>query len=471
MNAGAASWAFAVSGPTITSSGIPDTLRVLVDGLPQAGVLQRSLRISRSLSTVSRASFAVRGFLDSLVLPEFDAEVEILHAATVLFAGRVQNPASKVDSYERFSDVVVSCRGVEARLGATIIQQSDGILIAEESTAEAQFARAVGLLPGFTGTTDVGTGTPVETDVRYLAVDRFLRELAGLNDALLTVSPARVISLRTRANLPDSGAPRLGAAHIRNVDLRAQPRSVVSRQFVRFGDSSVSRVLVGDGSTREFLVAGQQAALDYMADAAAARALNSESGDQGLRFRDDATAAARSGGGIDFFGGNASDPASGLYVGATLAAASSVSLRMLTDGKLQLRADGLDDSVRGYGIALRHDGSGNPVWTSEGITPTVEAESGGMARDEGHDFSAGASYTSTAEYVRHGNTVILRYINAFYGFRVSGAAIVRDTRFDLLNVSYPDASQPGTSFLPSYMFVVGDILYLVLSARTSKTLG
>ena len=37
----------------------------------------------------------------------------------------------------------------------------------------------------------------------------------------------------------------------------------------------------------------------------AARPLNAQAGDQGLRMRADADAEARTGGGIDFFGGNA----------------------------------------------------------------------------------------------------------------------------------------------------------------------
>ena len=416
-----------------------------VGGQPLAGVLQPSVRISRSLSTVSRASFAVRGFLASLVLPDFDAEVEILHGAEVLFAGRVQNPASKVTSREGFADVVVSCRGLEGGLGSTIIQQSDGILIAEESSAEDQFDRAVGLLTGLTGTTDVGAGTPVATDVRYLTVDRFLRELAALNDALLTVSPAGVVSLISRANLPDSGAPRLGPDHIRGADLRAQPRSVVSRQFVRFGDSSLTRVLVGDGVTREFLVAGDQAAVDYMADGVAARPLNSDSGDQGLRFRDDADAEARTGGGIDFFGGNADDAGSGFYVGATLAAASE---RVAPD------ADGREDCSSGRtGLTIRcgHTGSrcgttgaGTPSGQASGITPTVEEEEGAMARASDRDFSLAVNLDNTDDYVRHGGTVILRDGGRLYGFRVSGTALVRDSRFDLSGISFPNGYTTNT---------------------------
>ena len=169
-----------------------------------------------------------------------------------------------------------------------------------------------------------------------------------------------------------------------------------------------------------------------MAAGVAARALNAEAGDQGLRMRADATAAARTGGGIDFFGGNADAPASGLYVGATLAGASGVSLRMRADGKLQLRASPVMAAAAAYGIALRHDGAGTPLWTSDGITPTIEAEESAPVRDADADFTIAMSEAGRA-YARHGD-IVFAYVSLgghrILGHRVSGQALVRDSRFD-----------------------------------------
>ena len=87
-----------------------------------------------------------------------------------------------------------------------------------------------------------------------------------------------------------------------------------------------------------------------------------------------------------------------------------------------------------YGIALRHDGAGSmPLWTSDGIAPTIETEGGDPARDADSDFSFDfVDTTRGVKSAKHGDTVIALLSNTenVHGMRVTGAALVRDSRFD-----------------------------------------
>lgn len=427
-------------------------LQVLAAGVELAGVMEGSPVILHQRNGNSTASFRMKGSAIALAPPAFGTAIEIKDrsANRVLFSGTVRTPAASVELSDKFADLQVRCVGVEDALRDTVIQGPDGIAIVEKATAAEQFSALVALVPGYTGTTDIGAGTRVTTDVRYSNVDTVLRGLGARNDAVLSVTPGKEVRLRKRSALPASTAPRIMSGHVEGMEIEADSRQVRSRQFVRYGDIRARRSIQGDGAERAFLVAGTQTPVDLMADGVMARALNAPAGDQGLRFRDDAAAAVRPTGGIDFFGGAAADPASGVYIGATLAAAASTSLRMLTDGKMQLRTGLSMSEAERYAIALRHSAAPNPVWTSDGITPTLETEGGNMMRDSAADFSLRMG--QVRNWTRHGDTYFaLLTDGTIEGWRRSGNALVRDSRFDA-NVSAFNAREN--------ILVVGDRLFL-----------
>ena len=443
-------------------------MKVLYEGVELFGVLQDSIHIAHQNDGNSKADFTIRGNAERLVLPMFGVEVEIQdrEEGTVLFAGTIKNPAPDVRLSAMFTEVKTTCVGVEDALRGVLIQGAEGIAIVEEATAEEQFEALVDLLSGFTGSTDIGDGARIVRNIRYTAVRDVLRDLAARNDALLTVTPGKLVQLRKRIALPASAANRIMSTDIEDMGIELDSRQVRSRQFLRYGSIVTQRTVTGDGVTRTFLVGGTQSPVDYMEDGVAARALNAEAGDQGLRMRADADAEARTGGGIDFFGGNANAPGSGLYVGATLAGEAGISLAMMTNGRLQLRA-GVDwDAAANYGIALRHDGTGTPLWTSDGITPTIETEGSDPVREAGSDFTL-SGFVETS-WARHAGTLFALHGTAVYGWRVVGSSLTRDSRFE---VSLPFTSgtvrgQPNTLY--RQLLVVGDRLYALYREITGS---
>ena len=442
VDAGAASWAFAVAVPRITTSGVSAALDVLVRGLHQDGVQQPSIRVRHSIAKTSTASFVLRGRLDAIPIPAYGDSVSIIDGSgETVFSGFVRAPDPEVSDFGGFLDrATVRCQGYNENLRYRVITGAEGVEIVEADHGADQFAQIVALLPGYTEDTDLDSNSvAIRTDVRYQTAGAALRALAVANDAILHVTTALEIRLFQRGNLPESALGRLDAADLFQIGITRDPRKVRSRQILRYGGAVAQRTINGDGSTRAFLVAGVQAPVDYMAAGVAARPLNAVAGDQGLRMRADAGARARTGGGIDFFGGAAGDPASGLYVGATLAGASGISLRMLTNGKLQLRAGVEMGTAARYGIALRNEGTGNPLWTSEGIAPTIETESGTPTRDEDADFTHPGF---ARHYAISGDTIFGLGADSgehkvVSGFRVSGTVAVRDSRFDLTVPSGP----------------------------------
>ena len=434
---------------------------VLVGGVAQSGVQQPSIRVRHAIAKTSTASFTLRGRVDAIPVPAFGDSVEISDGSgEAVFSGFVRSAnADLSDSGEFFEGLTVQCQGDNDNLRYRILSGAEGVDIVEAAHGEDQFNQIVALLAGYTGSTDLDSASvAIRTDIRYQPAAAVLRALAVANDAILHVTTGLEIRLFQRDNLSASGLARLGPLDLFRVGLIRDPRNVRSRQLLRYGAAVARRTITGDGATREFLVAGVQVAVDYMADGVAARALNAQAGDQGLRMRADATAAARTGGGIDFFGGNAGDPGSGLYVGANLIDTAAISLRMLTDGKLQLRSGVAMAAAARYGIALRHDGPGMPLWTSDGIAPTVEAEGGAPVLDSDADFEHQGLSTSIAVggYARHGDT-IFAFVPAaadeqIYGYRISGAVTVRDSRFDI--------TATGSNF-SKQLFVLGDRLHLL----------
>ena len=325
VDAGAASWAFALPAPSITSTGVAAALDVLVRGVRQDGVQQPSIRVRHAIAKTSTASFALRGRLDAIPIPAYGDSVEIRDVSgETVFSGFVRTPDPDVSDFGAFlSRATVRCQGHNDALRYRRIHGTEGVEIVEAADGAAQFSGIVALLAGYTGSTDLDANSvAIRTDVRYKTAAAVLRALAVANDAILHVTTGRQVRLFQRANLTASALGRLGSADLFRYSLLRDPRKVRSRQILRYGEAVAQRTITGDGSTREFLVAGTQAAVDYMAAGVAARALNAQAGDQGLRMRADADAEARTGGGIDFFGGNAGDPGSGLYVGATLVGAS-----------------------------------------------------------------------------------------------------------------------------------------------------
>ena len=295
---------------------------VILNGEPAGNVQQPSLRVSHGLAKTSTASFTMLGGTAEVQVPRHGDSVVIRDHGTgvTLFTGSVRN--AKVNLADRetwFDSVSVKCVGNDMETRGRVIQTHEGIAIVEAPNGESQFNMLVALMAGHTGATDLGSGAvALRTDLRHKTVAKVLRELAVENDAILSITPEGQIRLFRRSNLPLSSLGRLDNATIQSIGLVGDPRETRSRQIVRYGSVSASRTITGDGSTREFLVAGTQTPIDYMADGVAAHALNADAGDQGLRFRADSQARARSGGGIDFFGGAAARPGSGLYVGSTL---------------------------------------------------------------------------------------------------------------------------------------------------------
>ena len=441
---------------------------IRIDGAIRTDVDRPSVSLTRSFGSNSGARFLLRGAADALVLPEFGEEVEVLDAATarVLFKGTVWTPPTRDVDGDRYLEKRVRAVGIEKRLQGILIQNAQGIDIVEQATAEAQFNALVALAAGFTGETDVGAGVLLLEDVRHDYVWPVLAALAQRNEALLRVTPQGVIQMLK--TLPRSRVRRLDSSSVRTVRATVEPRRVRSRQFLRYGETVARRTINGDGATRAFLVAGTQTPVDYMADATAARALNAEAGDQGLRFRADAVAAARAGGGIDFFGGDAAAAASDLFVGATRVGAASVGLRMLTDGKLQLRAGVPMAAAARAAIALRHAGAGNPVWTSDGIAPTIERDGAAPTRDSGSDFTIPDASGGLGSFAIHGETVF-RYRRlgshnqGVYGYRRSESSLVRDSRFDGTAVT-----DDNTQIY--FLFVLGDKLHMLrVSARRVRS--
>ena len=227
-----------------------------------------------------------------------------------VFSGFVRAPDPAVADFGAFLDrATVRCQGHNDALRYRRIHGTEGVEIVEAADGAAQFSGIVALLAGYTGATDLdANAVAIRTDIRYQTAAAVLRALAVANDAILHVTTGRQVRLFQRANLPASALGRLGAADLFRYSLLRDPRKVRSRQILRYGEAVAQRTINGDGSTREFLVAGTQAAVDFMAAGVAARPLNAQAGDQGLRMRADADAEARTGGGIDFFGGNAAAP-------------------------------------------------------------------------------------------------------------------------------------------------------------------
>ena len=457
VDAGAASWAFAVAVPRITTSGVSAALDVLVRGLHQDGVQQPSIRVRHSIAKTSTASFVLRGRLDAIPIPAYGDSVSIIDGSgETVFSGFVRAPDPEVSDFGGFLDrATVRCQGYNENLRYRVITGAEGVEIVEADHGADQFAQIVALLPGYTEDTDLDSNSvAIRTDVRYQTAGAVLRALAVANDAILHVTTALEIRLFQRGNLPASALGRLDAADLYRIGITRDPRKTRSRQILRYGGAVAQRTINGDGSTRAFLVAGVQTPVDYMAAGVAARPLNAEAGDQGLRMRADAGARARTGGGIDFFGGAAGAPASGLYVGAALAGASGISLRMLTNGKLQLRAGVEMGTAARYGIALRNEGTGNPLWTSDGITPTVETEGAAPTRVSGSDFThedAGDPDSPYWGFAIHGDTLFQLISHAVVGYRVTGLAYVRDSRFDV--------AAGSTDY--SRMLVIGSTLHLL----------
>ena len=401
VDAGAASWAFAVAVPRITTSGVSAALDVLVRGLHQDGVQQPSIRVRHAIAKTSTALFVLRGRLHAIPIPAYGDSVSIIDGSgETVFSGFVRSADARVSDSVSFLDAVsVRCQGHVDALRYRVITGAEGAEIVEADHGADQFAQIVALLPGYTEDTDLDSNSvAIRTDVRYQTAGAVLRALAVANDAILHVTTALEIRLFQRGNLPASALGRLDAADLYQIGITRDPRKVRSRQILRYGGAVAQRTINGDGSTRAFLVAGVQTPVDYMAAGVSARPLNASAGDQGLRMRADAGARARTGGGIDFFGGAAGDPASGLYVGATLAGASGISLRMLTNGKLQLRAGVEMGTAARYGIALRNEGTGNPLWTSDGIAATVETEGESPTRDADADFAHEGAFTTFPNY-------------------------------------------------------------------------
>ena len=433
---------FATAAPTPPAPVVVAAPEVLVNGLRQDGVQQPSIRVHHAIAKTSTASFTLRGRLDAIPIPAYGDSVEIRDVSgETVFSGFVRTPDPRVSDFGAFlSRATVRCQGHNDALRYRRIHGTEGVEIVEAADGAAQFSGIVALLAGYTGATDLDANSvAIRTDIRYQTAASVLRALAIANDAILHVTTARQVRLFQRGNLPASALGRLGAADLFQYSLLRDPRKVRSRQILRYGDAEAQRTIAGDGATRDFLVAGTQTAVDYMADGSEARLLNSDEGDQGLRMRADADAEARTGGGIDFFGGNAGVPGSGLYVGPTLAGASGIALRMLTNGNLQLRAGTTMAAAANYGIALRHDGAGMPVWTSDGIAPTVNQEGAATPeRDMDFDFEMPSGSTGDT-YAEHGNTRLsVSYVQTqtfrygrVRGSRVTGNVLVRDTRFDV----------------------------------------
>ena len=436
---------------------------MLVRGLHQDGVQHPSLRVRHSIAKTSTASFVLRGRLDAIPIPAYGDSVEIRDVSgETVFSGFVRSADPGVSDFGAFLDsATVRCQGHNDALRYRRIHGAEGVEIVEADHGADQFSQVVALLAGYTGATDLdANAVAIRTDVRYQTAGAVLRALAVANDAILHVTTGRQVRLFQRANLTASALGRLGSADLFRYNLLRDPRKTRSRQILRYGGALAQRTINGDGATRDFLVAGTQTAVDYMAASTVARALNASDGDQGLRMRADATAAARTGGGIDFFGGNAGAPGSGLYVGATLAGAAGISLAMLTNGRLQLRAGvGMDAAAR-YGIALRHDGAGTPLWTSAGISPTIETEGAAPTRDLGADFM---HPDEEGQFAVRGETVIgLDFAGSgnvlnqnLVGYRVSGTATVRDGRFDLALPTYDHRTEEAVE----HLLVLGDRLH------------
>ena len=296
VDAGGVAWAFAVAVPSITTSGVAAALDVLVRGLHQDGVQHPSLRVRHSIAKTSTASFVLRGRLDAIPIPAYGDSVEIRDVSgETVFSGFVRAPDPEVADFGAFLDrATVRCQGHNDALRYRRIHGTEGVEIVEADHGADQFSQIVVLLAGYTGATDLDSNSAaIRTDVRYQTAGAVLRALAVANDAILHVTTGRQVRLFQRGNLPASALGRLGAADLFRYSLLRDPRKVRSRQILRYGAAVAQRTINGDGSTREFLVAGTQAAVDYMAAGVAARPLNAQAGDQGLRMRADADSRAR----------------------------------------------------------------------------------------------------------------------------------------------------------------------------------
>ena len=280
VDAGAASWAFAVAVPRITTSGVSAALDVLVRGLHQDGVQQPSIRVRHSIAKTSTASFVLRGRLDAIPIPAYGDSVSIIDSSgETVFSGFVRAPDPEVSDFGDFLDrATVRCQGyndepsVPNHHGGRREWRSWRL-----TTGRTNSRRSWRSFAGYTEDTDLDSNSvAIRTDVRYQTAGAVLRALAVANDAILHVTTALEIRLFQRGNLPESALGRLDAVDLFRYGITRDPRKVRSRQILRYGGAVAQRTINGDGSTRAFLVAGTQTPVDYMAAGVVARALNAE---------------------------------------------------------------------------------------------------------------------------------------------------------------------------------------------------
>ena len=442
VDAGAASWAFALPAPSITSTGVAAALDVLVRGVRQDGVQQPSIRVRHAIAKTSTASFTLRGRLDAIPIPAYGDSVEIRDVSgETVFSGFVRTPDPAVSDFGAFLDsATVRCQGHNDALRYRRIHGTEGVEIVEAANGAAQFSADRGASRRVYGRDRPGRQRRGDPDRHSLPdggggvarAGRRERRHPARNDG----SPGPAVPAgqpdRVRARPVGPGGP------VSVFSLLRDPRKVRSRQILRYGEAVAQRTINGDGSTRAFLVAGTQAAVDYMAAGVAARALNAQAGDQGLRMRADADSRARSGGGIDFFGGNAGGPGVRALRGCGRWPGPPGS-------RSGCSQTGTCNSAPGSTWTRRH-ATGSRCGTTVAGTPCglrtgsrrPSRRRGAPWRDSDSDFEISRPRDEGRRIGRvHGDTVfhsLNRSANSVgrqrgFGFRI-GQATVRDSRFD-----------------------------------------
>ena len=279
VDAGAVAWQFVLPQPSTTGGTTTvmaghEGVTVEIGGTDVSAYVQtRSVRIERRLASPGRAQVVLRGSPSDLTVPSLDDAVTITdkEESRVIYGGTVRTVEPVlIGTGDVLLDIRVGCVSHDIRLAERLIPPDDGIAIAKLDNLKAQIERVIEVLSGDGFTHNVTLATdldPITSDVRLVTIRAMLEDALDRQDAVISASPTKVVSVYQRADAPDSGVT-LDFGEVERLSRRTESRRIRSKQYVVIGQIARTIAFLGDGSAKAFDLTGTEDPTDIAITAA-----------------------------------------------------------------------------------------------------------------------------------------------------------------------------------------------------------
>ena len=225
------------------SGTLDDGFYVTIAGVPYPEHVQRGVKIIRRAGVASTASCKLIAAEDELDrVPTEGDEIEIRAGsatAPLLFAGFLDEPEitlipGDVGLYEASLNAV----GFRRRLDDRVIPQTEAIHTVGLSSGRAQVETLLSLVvgEGFTSRLVMPDDLPDRADMRFEKIGVVLDRIAERNDAVVVVTPEKVVTIVSRGSVTDD--VRLNGTNTGAIKVDFDRQNYRTEQVIRGGELS-----------------------------------------------------------------------------------------------------------------------------------------------------------------------------------------------------------------------------------------